>query len=92
MNKEVTLIVENIKCHGCANTISTGIGKFEEVEEVKVNVEASTVELTINGDEEILLKIKEKLARMGYPEAGNNSGIAKAKSYVSCAIGRINSN
>ena len=36
-------------------------------------------------------KALQKLAEMGYPELGNNSLGTKAKSYVSCMIGRLKS-
>ncbi|RUA23925.1 MAG: heavy-metal-associated domain-containing protein, partial [Bacteroidetes bacterium] len=29
------------------------------------------------------------LRKLGYPEAGNNSGFSVAKSFVSCAVGRM---
>lgn len=32
----------------------------------------------------------EKLAAMGYPEKGNNTLMHKAKSYISCAAGKLN--
>lgn len=31
----------------------------------------------------------EKLASLGYPELGNNNLLHQAKSFVSCAIGRM---
>jgi hypothetical protein len=34
-------------------------------------------------------EIVNQLAKMGYPEVGNNNLIHKAKSYFSCAIGNI---
>ena len=34
-------------------------------------------------------KVIKKLDQMGYPKVGHNSLLKKAKSYVSCAIGRI---
>lgn len=37
-------------------------------------------------------EVIEKLIKLGYPEKGNNSTVAKVKSYVSCAIGNLNLN
>jgi hypothetical protein len=34
-------------------------------------------------------EIVNQLAKMGYPEVGNNNLMHKAKSYISCAIGNI---
>ena len=81
--------IENLKCHGCANTITKGMEKFTEVETVKVNVEDSTVELSYEGNDETIEKFKNKLSKLGYPEAGDNSGFKMAKSFVSCAVGRM---
>jgi len=81
--------IENLKCHGCANTITKGMEKFNEVESVNVNVEDSTVEISYSGNEEIIEKFKNKLSKLGYPEVGHNSGFSVAKSYVSCAVGRM---
>jgi len=82
--------IENLKCHGCANTITKGMEKFNEVEQVNVNVEDSTVEISFEGTDETITMFKNKLSKLGYPEAGHNTGFSVAKSYVSCAIGRIN--
>ncbi len=84
------IIIENLKCHGCANTINKGITKMEGVHEVNVSVEDASV--TVGYDESMQNKeeIIKKLARLGYPEKGNNSFKSTAVSYVSCAIGRVN--
>jgi len=78
--------VENIKCSGCANSIQQSLTKIKNVEDVKVDVEAGIIEVTGDADYEIILN---KLRELGYPEKGNNSVISKAKSYVSCAIGKM---
>jgi len=84
-----TIEILNLKCGGCANTIKKGIISVEGVSEVSVDIEASKV--TVNADSEaIILSVKEKLAKMGYPEMGDaNTVLHKAKSFVSCATGRI---
>ena len=81
--------IENLKCHGCANTITKGLLKFNEVQNVSVDVENSIVEISFEGDNSNIERYKRKLAGLGYPEQGHNSGISVATSYVSCAIGRI---
>jgi copper chaperone len=36
------------------------------------------------------MEVKEKLKTLGYPEDGEANGLgSKAKSYVSCAIGKM---
>ncbi len=86
-----TLEILNLKCGGCANSIKKGILTIEGVEEVLVDLETSKV--TVNTvDESLILKVKEKLSSMGYPEVGDaNTVLHKAKSFVSCATGRLTS-
>lgn len=86
-----TLEILNLKCGGCANSIKKGILTIEGVDEVSVDLETSKV--TVNTDSvEVILIVKEKLSSMGYPEVGDaNTIIHKAKSFVSCATGRMTS-
>jgi len=88
MNK-ATIQIENLKCHGCASTIRKGLLKFEEVKSVDVDIEKSLVEISFNGENEKIKDYKTKLARLGYPEKGSNNTISIAKSFISCAIGRV---
>ena len=88
MNAEIQ--IENLKCGGCAATIKKGILGVEGVEEVTVDVEKSIV--SISSKKENLEEIKLKLSKLGYPEVGDtNSVLHKAKSFVSCAVGRLDS-
>lgn len=89
-SQKVTIKIENLKCHGCANTITNEIKKFATVTDVVVKVEDSTVDISFSGSDEEINKYKQKLAQLGYPEDGKNSGFSVVKSYVSCAIGRMN--
>ena len=82
-----TIQIENLKCRGCAATIKKGILGIHSVEQVDVNVETSEVHITHQTD--VISEIKEKLSKLGYPEKGSrNSTVHKAKSFVSCAVGR----
>lgn len=85
------LAVENIKCGGCANTIRTRLLEDPRVQQVTVDVAGGKV--TVEGDASARDEIAMQLARLGYPEVGSVEGLkaaaAKAKSFVSCAIGRI---
>ena len=83
------IYIENLKCHGCANTIRREIGKFPEVTDVEVSLDESSVFVTHKGEDDFREKVTKRLAKLGYPEAGKNSTLNKAKSYVSCAIGRV---
>lgn len=86
-----TLEILNLKCGGCANSIKKGILTIEGVDEVSVDLETSKV--TVNTtNEQLVLKVKVKLSSMGYPEVGDaNTVLHKAKSFVSCATGRMTS-
>lgn len=86
-----TLEILNLKCGGCANSIKKGILTIEGVTEVSVDLESSKVMIN-SSDEDIVNNVKEKLSSMGYPEVGDaNTLVHKAKSFVSCATGRITS-
>ena len=83
--------VENIKCGGCENTIRKGLSNIAGVSEVQIDRDQQRITLLAN--EADRHTIAEKLRSMGYPEqgsvAGLQSGLAQAKSMVSCAIGKV---
>ena len=86
--------VENIKCGGCANTITTKLKEIEAVEDVIVNVDEQQVTVIAGSgvQDDIKSTLGKKLAKLGYPEvgsAGPNRMVAKATSFVSCAIGKV---
>ena len=86
MNAEIQ--IENLKCGGCAATIKKGILGLEGINEVAIDVEKSIV--SIVSEKENLEEIKLKLSKLGYPEVGDkNTVLHKAKSFVSCAVGRL---
>ncbi|APG66500.1 heavy metal transporter [Tenacibaculum todarodis] len=82
--------IENLKCGGCAATIKKGLLNLDGIANVEVDVEKSMVFVT--SENEKIEVIKEKLSKLGYPEVGGkNTIVHKAKSFVSCAVGRIDS-
>ena len=84
-----TIEILNLKCHGCANTVKKGLLNIEGIDKVDVDLENSKVIVPTN-DEQIIEKVKAKLSKMGYPELGDaNTMLHKAKSFVSCASGRM---
>ncbi|MDA9907071.1 heavy-metal-associated domain-containing protein [Flavobacteriaceae bacterium] len=84
-----TIKIQNLKCGGCANTIIKKVSDIENVTNVNVNVAESTVTFDSLGQNEITL-VRHKMAELGYPADGeNNSVVSKAKSYFSCASGKI---
>lgn len=55
-----------------------------------INLSKSIVSVT--SDKDALEAVKEKLSKLGYPEVGDkNTVLHKAKSFVSCAVGRMDS-
>jgi copper chaperone len=87
-----TFIVENIKCGGCMNTIRRGLEGLAGVKTAKPDNVGGTVQ--VDFDENTIAEdvIAANLAAMGYPSSGENTLGRKAKSYVSCMIGRISPN
>jgi copper chaperone CopZ len=84
-----TIEIQNLKCGGCAHTITTKIGVIDNISNVEVNVDNSTVDFQYENDNDVKL-VETKLSALGYPKQGeDNSGISKAKSFVSCAIGKV---
>lgn len=87
MSTSIQIQVENIKCGGCINSIKKELMNISGITAVDVSKETETVELygtSIDREEAI-----NKLAEMGYPEKGNNSLLSKAKSFISCAVGKV---
>lgn len=84
-----TLKIQNLKCHGCANTIVNQLTKLEGVSGVKVNNDTDEVALNFESDSQ-LRQVTKKLSDLGYPLLGENNSLPKkAKSFVSCAVGRM---
>ena len=82
--------IENLKCGGCASTIKKAILAIEGVSKIEIDIEKSIVLITSENDN--VEEIKLKLSKLGYPEVGDkNTVLHKAKSFVSCAVGRIDS-
>ena len=83
--------VENIRCGGCANTIGKQLRKIGGVAGVEVDIENGRV--AVEAGEDCREKLVATLLASGYPEKGSAEGIkaasAKARSFVSCAIGKV---
>lgn len=86
-----TIEILNLKCGGCVNTLKKGLLSIDGINEVEVDLENSKV-MVPTEDEQLLVRVKEKLSKMGYPEIGEaNTILHKAKSFVSCASGKMTS-
>jgi copper chaperone len=83
--------VENIKCNGCATSIRKRLLEDARVRSVEVDVAAG--QISLDADESARSDLIGALAAMGYPEVGSVEGLkaaaSKAKSFVSCAVGKI---
>lgn len=89
---KTSIEVENIRCGGCANTITKKLTAIDGVEGVDISIEDQIV--TINSaDDSVRDEVVAALYKMGYPERGTVEGgealKEKAKSVVSCAIGKV---
>lgn len=86
---KTTIKIQNLKCHGCANTITKKLNLLKNISEVEVNNDEQTVTFLYNNEAD-LVSVKSKLQSLGYPEFGEiNSLGGKAKSFVSCVLGRV---
>jgi len=83
----VFIEVENIKCGGCVNSIKSNLLKIDQVDDVEISIEENTIFVMGLVQKSAILS---KLNELGYPEKGTNSVLKKAKSYVNCAIGKLN--
>ena len=87
--KNTIIQVQNLKCGGCANTIVTQLSKLEGITDVKVNNDTDEVSFNHASDNEFEA-VKTKLSDLGYPMVGEENSLPKkAKSFVSCAVGRM---
>ena len=66
---------------------------MDVVDSCEVDIESGVI--TVNGDLTNKSEVAQLLLKLGYPESGTAEGLkaatAKAKSFVSCAVGRISS-
>ena len=83
------IIIANLKCSGCATTIKKELEKLEGVQNVFVDPETDSVDLSYeNIQRDVII---QKLHSLGYPEATEKNGLLlQIKSYASCMIGKIN--
>jgi len=88
---QIQIHVENIKCGGCAKSIIKGLTSIEGLSHIVIDQEQQMV--SVVADESLRAAVVSKLKSMGYPEHGSvsglDAGLVNAKSFVSCAIGRI---
>ena len=83
--------IDNLKCGGCARSIVKGLAEVPGISEVEVDRDQQLVRFS--GEDTLRSQVADKLRSMGYPEKGSlqglQAGVAHAKSFVSCAMGRM---
>ena len=89
-----TFEVINVKCGGCAGTLKSSLkSKFGEV---AVNLDVEPRQITLDIEDSKLPALRTKLKSLGYPMSDEDLSklegfTTNAKSFVSCAIGKMNS-
>jgi copper chaperone CopZ len=81
-----TITIVNLKCGGCASTITKSLTKAGCSD---IHVDVATSSVTFNGDKDVALRV---LAKQGYPQAGSKEAkslLKKAQSFISCAKGKV---
>jgi copper chaperone len=88
---KIDLQVENMRCGGCARTIEKALRADPRITAVQVDPACGLVSIEASAD--LSEDASIVLARLGYPRKGSVEGLraaaAKAKSIVSCAIGKV---
>ncbi|MDO6519408.1 Copper chaperone CopZ [Zobellia uliginosa] len=86
---KTTIIVQNLKCGGCAHTITSKISGMEGISDLRVDVASAKVSF-VHEDINDALVVKDRLKALGYPSIeSDNSMAAKAISFFSCATGKM---
>lgn len=76
---KTSILVQNLKCGGCANTINYKISNMENISNLHVDVEASKISFEYINELDAF-KVKEILKNIGYPSIQDtNSVTSKAK-------------
>ncbi len=86
--------VLNVKCGGCASTLKKKLKPL--FGEVEVDLDVMPRKITLDIKEEDIPALAKELKALGYPLLGEDMSSleevkAKAKSFVSCAIGKMDS-
>ncbi len=89
-----TVEVSNIRCEGCATTIKSAL-KNEGFDGIEVDLSCEPRKVTVYvEDEASSAQFRAILRKLGYPLCDekislSNSATLKAKSFVSCVVGKF---
>lgn len=87
---KATLKLQNVKCGGCTNGIAVRLLKLSGINKVQIGDGSSEVSFTYETVNDLAMA-ERTLTQMGYPPKGaENTTLNKAKSFISCATGRLN--
>lgn len=64
--KQEVIVVQNMKCEGCVDTIAQVLGVFPEVTDLKIDLEAATITITTKSEDQ-RSKYEATLTKAGYP-------------------------
>jgi copper chaperone len=84
-----SIVVANLSCSGCVNTITKKIAALTGVENVAVDLKKNIV--AVNHTENMTREqLTKTLLSIGYPEATEKNGLlTKLKSITSCLTGKL---
>lgn len=86
---KTVILVQNLRCGGCAKTIKDKLNKLDGISDVVVDIEKHKVSF-IATTENVVQNVSRILTQLGYPEAkADNSITLKARSVLSCASGKM---
>ncbi len=83
-----THLVDHIRCGGCKHTIEKSLSALGATD-ILIDIEAGSVSYESSGDPDEMIR---ELSRLGYPlhdSDGSHSLRNKARSYLSCALGKV---
>ena len=88
---ERTFVLQNVKCSGCAGTITKAM--LAEFGEATIDLSCKPRKITLAIADEKLAAFADKLRSLGYPLATEDLNFVEtvtttAKSFASCAVGR----
>ncbi len=84
----LSIFISNLKCGGCEAYIDRKLRAFSTVRAVEINGETGEVKIETDQPDD-RPKFAAELARIGYPEVGENNFFHQARSFASCAMGRL---
>jgi len=84
-----SIYIQNLRCGGCANTITKALENLEGITNVSVDVDDNRVSFATENDQSKLATVMT-LKNIGYPPSTEQNSIRhKSKAIISCVKGKI---